>query len=157
VQNPLGHGIGVGGNLSLNMTMIDWGRSQHLGSTDVAVESAIGVLLFQMGVFGVALIAVLGWITAKLWKLYRDTRELAFAMAALGLFTVTVNGIFQEEALFSPLALGLVLGFCGLLLGRGFRRAVALSFVPLRSRAGHIPRLNLAPLRSSESAITRPK
>jgi hypothetical protein len=127
LQNPLGHGIGVGGNLSLNMTVIDWSRSQHLGSTDVAVESAIGVLLFQMGIFGVVLVAVLGWIAVKLWQLYGATRDLAFAVAALGLLTIAVNGIFQEEALFSPLALGLLLAFCGLLLGRAYRRAAARS------------------------------
>jgi hypothetical protein len=127
LQNPLGHGIGAGGNLSLtlNSTMIDWSRSQHLHSTDVAVESAVGVLLFQMGVFGVALVATLGWIAAKLWRLYGRTRELALAAAALGLLTIIANSIFQEEALFSPLALGLQLGFCGLLLGRAYRRSAA--------------------------------
>ena len=65
LQNPLGHGIGVGGNLSLNMTAIDWGRSQTLGSTDIAVESAVGVLLFQIGIFGVVFIAVLTWIAIR--------------------------------------------------------------------------------------------
>jgi hypothetical protein len=124
LQNPLGHGIGVGGNLSLNMTAIDWSRSQHLGSTDVAVESAVGVLLFQMGIFGIALVAALGWIAVKLWNLYSRTRDLVFAVTALGLLTVIANGIFQEEALFSPLALGLLLGFCGLLLGRAYRPSV---------------------------------
>jgi hypothetical protein len=130
VQNPLGHGIGVGGNLSLNMAAIDWNRSQHLGSTDVAVESAVGVLLYQMGVFGAVLLAVLAWIAVRLWKQYLDRREPVFAIAALGLLTIIVNGIFQEEAMFSPLALGLILAICGLLLGRAYRAGAAGHHAP---------------------------
>lgn len=121
LNNPLGHGIGSGGNLSLAMTTTEWIRSQNLGSTDIAMESAVGVLLYQMGVFGLVLCGVIGWIAIKLWRRYLDTRERVFAVAALGLLTITVNGIFQEEALFSPLALGLLLAFCGLLLGRAYR------------------------------------
>jgi hypothetical protein len=121
LHNPLGHGIGAGGNLSLDMTAIDWNRSQKVGSTDVAVESAVGVLLYQMGMFGLVLFGVIGWIAARLWRRYLETRERLFAAAALGLLAITVNGIFQEEALFSPLALGLLLALCGLLLGRAYR------------------------------------
>jgi hypothetical protein len=123
LKNPFGHGIGVGGNLSLNMTVIDWNRSQNIGSTDVAVESAVGVLLFQMGVFGIALIAIVGSIAVSLWKLYSRTRDQILAVSALGLLTIIVNGIFQEEALFSPVALGLMLAFSGALLGRFYRVA----------------------------------
>jgi hypothetical protein len=121
LKNPLGHGIGVGGNLSLDMTTIDWSRSQNLGSTDVAVESAVGVLLYQMGLAGALLLAVLGWIVVRLWRFYLATGWPVLAAAALGLLTVTVNGLFQEEALFSPLALALMLSLSGLLLGRGYR------------------------------------
>jgi hypothetical protein len=35
---------------------------------------------------------------------------------------ITVNGIFQEEAMFAPLALGVMCGFAGLMLG-GAQRA----------------------------------
>lgn len=122
LQNPLGHGIGLGGNLSLNMTTIDWSRSQNLGSTDVAVESAVGVLLYQMGVVAIALLALLIAVVAILWRNYLRTRDRTPAALALGLLTITVNGIFQEEALFSPLALGLMLALCGMALGRGCRR-----------------------------------
>ena len=125
MKNPLGHGIGSGGNLSLNMAGIDWSRAQHLGSTDVAVESAIGVLLYQMGIFGIVVLASVGLIAVRLWKLYIDTHERVFGVAALGLLTILVNGIFQEEALFAPLALGLLLAVAGLLLGRAYRVAAA--------------------------------
>jgi hypothetical protein len=134
LKNPFGHGIGVGGNLSLNMTVIDWNRSQNIGSTDVAVESAVGVLLFQMGVFGIALIAILGSIAVSLWKLYSRTRNQILAVSALGLLTIIVNGIFQEEALFSPVALGLMLAFSGALLGRFYRVAAVRNVGAEKSR-----------------------
>ena len=39
----------------------------------------------------------------------------------LGLVTIAVNGIFQEEALFAPLAFGMLAALAGLLLGRAYR------------------------------------
>jgi hypothetical protein len=121
LAQPWGRGIGVGGNLSLNMTGIDWDRSQELGYTDVAVESAVGVILYQMGVFGLAVLGSIVWIAMRLWTLYVRSRERIFAIAAFALLTITVNGIFQEEALFSPLAFGLIIAFAGLLIGRSYR------------------------------------
>jgi hypothetical protein len=121
LANPIGRGLGVGGNLSLDMTTIDWSKSQYLGHTDIAVESAVGVLLYQMGVFGVVLLAVLVWIAFRLWRWYRESANRLYAVGCLGLLTIIVNGIFQEEALFAPLAIGTVLAFAGLLLGRARR------------------------------------
>jgi hypothetical protein len=89
----------------------------------VAVESAVGVLLYQMGVFGAVVLGVFGWIAAKLWRLYLDTGNRACAALAFSVLVVGVNGIFQEEALFAPLAMGMVLALAGLLLGRGCRPA----------------------------------
>ena len=119
--SPLGHGIGAGGNLSLTVSALDWSQSQTLGHTNVAVESAIGVLLYQMGVAGLVLLALLGWIVLVLWREYRRTHLRAFAAAALGMAAITVNGIFQEEAMFAPLALGLMCAFAGLTLGAAYR------------------------------------
>jgi hypothetical protein len=122
LANPIGRGIGVGGNLSIDMaTRLDWSRSQNLGHTDVAVESAVGVLLYQMGVFGAVVLAVFGWVVVKLWRLYLASGNRACAATAFAVLLVGVNGIFQEEALFAPLAMGLVLALAGLLLGRGCR------------------------------------
>ncbi len=121
LSNPLGRGIGAGGNLSLGTTTIDWSQSQHLGHTDIAVESAVGVLLYQVGIFGILILVILGWIVTRLWKLYRQTDDRLYAMAALALITIGVNGIFQEEALFAPLAFGMLAAYAGLLLGRGYR------------------------------------
>jgi hypothetical protein len=121
LSNPLGRGIGAGGNLSIGSTPVDWSQSQQLGHTDIAVESAVGVLLYQVGIFGILILAVLGWIATRLWKLYRQTGDRLYAVAALALITIGVNGIFQEEALFAPLAFGMLAALAGLLLGRGYR------------------------------------
>jgi hypothetical protein len=126
LQNPLGHGLGSGGNLSLDMSLLDWSRSQHLGHTDVAVESAIGVLLFQMGVAGFVLLACIATLAWHAWKLYLNENDRLTGIAALGLLTVLVNGIFQEEALFSPLALGVMMALLGLVLGRSFRASLGV-------------------------------
>jgi hypothetical protein len=121
MSNPFGHGIGAGGNLSVSVSTLDWSRSQQLGHTDVAVESAIGVLLYQMGVAAVLVIAAIGWIAWLLWSLYRATDNRACAATALSIIVVAFNGIFQEEALFAPLAFGIVMASAGLLLGQSYR------------------------------------
>ena len=121
LSNPLGRGIGAGGNLSLVTSSIDWSQSQQLGHTNIAVESSVGVLLYQVGIFGILILAVIGWMAARLWKLYRRLGEPLYAVTALGLITIAVNGIFQEEALFAPLAFGMLAAIAGLLLGRAER------------------------------------
>jgi hypothetical protein len=122
LSNPIGRGIGVGGNLSLDMTTIDWSKSQQLGHTDIAVESSVGVLLYQMGLFAVVVFIALAWIAMRLWKHYVRSGERLYATTAFAVLAVTANGVFQEEAMFAPLALGIVLAIAGLLLGRAYRR-----------------------------------
>lgn len=122
VRNPLGHGIGVGGNLSMNMAAtIDWSRSQSLGQTDVAVESAVGVLLYQMGLAATFVFFTLLLIASRLLKIAAEPSAKAALVCALSILTLCVNGIFQEEALFAPLALALILGFAGFVLGGTYR------------------------------------
>jgi len=48
--NPLGQGLGIGGNLSSTSTNLDWDRAQGAGAAAVPVESAVGVMLYQMGI-----------------------------------------------------------------------------------------------------------
>jgi hypothetical protein len=122
LRNPLGHGLGVGGNLSVNHALIDWGRSQQLGHTDAPVESAVGVMLSQMGLAGVAVLACVAWIGWRAWALYLQVHDSLLGIAALALMIVLFNGIFQESALFSPLALGLIMALTGLMVGRAFRQ-----------------------------------
>jgi hypothetical protein len=142
MSNPIGRGIGVGGNLAVDSATIDWARSQQLGHVDPVVESAVGVLFYQMGVFAIIPLAILVWLTVKLWGLYLRSHDRLFAAGAYAVMAVTVNGIFQEEALFAPLAIGIVVAFAGLLLGRAIRTmpdagpAARQVATPVRLQAG---------------------
>lgn len=117
LKYPIGYGIGVGGNLSdLSWAGIDWTEATQYGVA-YAVESAIGVLVYQMGVAGLVVIGLLfvvirrGLATVDWTVSGRTTAMFVFA------FLVTsVNGIFQEEA-FSPYALGLLACYAGIMLG----------------------------------------
>jgi hypothetical protein len=117
LANPIGHTLGQGGNFSTNFAAIDWSKYQHMGAADVAVESAIGVLLFQMGVAGFVVIAIYLWMARTAWRLFKLWRAPALAFSASAIAIILVNGLFQEEALYAPLALGLVLSLTGLTFG----------------------------------------
>jgi hypothetical protein len=113
LQNPLGHGIGVGGNLSVDVTSTDlekeWNLNQRYGA-EVPLESAIGVLLYQMGVGATAVAYII-------WTAFRSSihhLKSATGLVPLSITVVTVNGLLQEEA-FSPYALGLLAVFAGVL------------------------------------------
>ncbi len=118
VSNPLGHGLGAGGNLVTQIQDVNWAEAQHSGKTDQAVESAIAVLLYQMGIAAFAYIAFLFWLSWRCWEEFRRTGRPLLAAAAFGVVTLTVNGIFQEEAMFAPLALALMTLLAGLELGQ---------------------------------------
>ena len=123
--NPVGWGIGSGGNLSPDFETIDWSAAQGAGRTPFAVESSIAVLLHQMGVFAFAIIAFYAWVAWRVMKLARITDNNLHAAAALGLTCMVVNGLFQEEAYFAPLALALFLGLAGMILGAAVRNRIA--------------------------------
>jgi len=125
LDKPLGRGLGVGGNLSDGYFSIDWSAAQQAGTMDGAVESAVGVLLYQMGI---AALAPLGFYLAvglKAWRLYASSAILTQGLAGFGIIVVLVNGIFQEEALFAPPALGLLLSLAGLVIGNQMRTQAA--------------------------------
>ena len=121
LQAPLGRGLGVGGNLSADFSSIDWRAAQQAGSVDGAVESAVGVLLYQMGIAALPPLAFYVVIAIKAWRLYAASGVLTQGLAAFGILVVLVNGIFQEEALFAPPAIGLLLWLAGLVIGNAIR------------------------------------
>ncbi len=126
VKNPIGHSLGEGGNLSFaSFNVIDWSKFQREGAADVAVESAVGVMLFQLGVAAFAAFAFYAWIARTALSLFERTRAPALAFAVGAIATTLVNGLFQEEAFFAPLALGLVMGLAGLSLGAADRALAA--------------------------------
>ncbi len=121
LQAPLGRGLGVGGNLSADFASIDWSAAQQAGSVDGAVESAVGVLLYQMGVAALFPLGFFLVIAIKAWRLYAVSGILAQGLASFGIFVILINGIFQEEALFAPPALGLLACLTGLIIGNAIR------------------------------------
>jgi hypothetical protein len=122
---PIGWGIGSGGNLSPDFVGIDWSAAQGAGRTPFAVESSVAVLLHQLGVFAFAVIALYVWLAWKLVILARITGNDLHTAAALGLMCMVVNGLFQEEAYFAPLALAMFLGLAGMILGAAARNGMA--------------------------------
>jgi hypothetical protein len=125
LQKPFGRGLGVGGNLSEGFFSIDWSAAQQAGTVDGAVESATGVLLYQMGI---AALVPLGFYLAmalRAWRLYASSGNLTQGLASFGVIVVLFNGFFQEEALFAPPALGLLSSLTGLVLGNHIRTQAA--------------------------------
>lgn len=122
--NPLGHGIGVGGNLSTDFNTLDWPAYQAAGRTPIAIESAVGVMLFQMGIATFIYLGVCIWIAWKSTMIGALTGQSIHLAAGFSLLTVLVNGIFQEEALFSPLAFAFIMGLNGMILGAAIRADV---------------------------------
>jgi len=121
LHNPLGHGIGVGGNMStLGMTEANFSLFQGYGA-DFALESGFGVMLYQIGIGAVAFY-IFYW---KLWKsVWKATvffaAEPRLVVIPIVLAFLVANSVFQEEV-FSPTAWGLWLLLSGLLLARHWK------------------------------------
>jgi hypothetical protein len=126
LQQPFGRGLGAGGNLSENFASIDWSAAQQAGAVDGAVESAVGVLLYQMGIAAMVPLWFYFVIGMKCWRLYARSGILTQGMAGFGILVVLVNGLFQEEALFAPPALGLFTCLAGLVIGNAIRARQAV-------------------------------
>ncbi|MDP9128318.1 MAG: hypothetical protein M3N08_08685 [Pseudomonadota bacterium] len=120
MHNPFGHGVGVGGNLSTAGTMLTdktFAFYQEYGA-DYGFESAIGVLIYQLGL-GALTFFIFYWVLLKnVWKMARDlpvnTRLMILPIILLFLL---MNALFQEEA-FSPTGWGLWMLFCGFVLSK---------------------------------------
>jgi hypothetical protein len=124
IGNPAGSGIGAGGNLSSEFTSIDWSAAQAAGRTPFAVESAVGVLLSQMGVFAAIVIGAYVWIAWRLLLIAERTGNNLHLAASFGLLAIVATGLFQEEAYFAPLALGMFMALAGMIVGASGRTGV---------------------------------
>ena len=82
---PLGRGLGAGGNLGDNFASIDWSAAQQAGAIDGAAESAVGVLLYQMGVAALAPLTFYFMIGLKAWRLYARSGMLPQGLVAFGI------------------------------------------------------------------------
>jgi hypothetical protein len=117
LEKPLGRGLGVGGNLSDGYFSIDWSAAQQAGTIDGAVESAVGVLLYQMGIAALVPLGFYFAVALKAWRLYARSGNLTQGLAGFGVMVLLMTGMFQEEALFAPPALGLLLALTGMVIG----------------------------------------
>lgn len=140
---PIGHTLGDGGNLSIpDFSTLKWGDFQRAGSASVAVESAFGVLVYQLGVAAAVVIYFYLWIGWIGWRLYRATGAPALAFCASAIFICLVNGLFQEDAYFVPLSLPVLMALAGASLGATDR---ALAPVAQARRSAQLLSLREAP------------
>lgn len=126
LHNPFGQGLGIGGNLSSTSLNLDWDRAQGEGVASIPVESAVGVMLYQMGLGSIVFFGFLAALAISARRQLIATGDPDFLFAFVAIVTITSNAVLQEEAFFSPLALG----FCLLLVGVSFGtrwRALALA------------------------------
>ena len=119
--NPLGQGLGIGGNLSSTSFNLDWDRAQAHGVAAVPVESAVGVMLYQMGVGSMVFFGFLAALAVTARRLLLKTGNPEFLFAFVAVVTISTNAVLQEEAFYSPLALGFSLLLVGTALGTHWR------------------------------------
>ncbi len=113
-SNPFGHGVGTAGNLTQSVIngAVNWQALQHAGTADRGMESAIGVLIDQLGIFS-APFFLMGAVVIHGLVSLKTATGLVLATAAMGLFA---NGVLQEEALFSPSSVELLFFLAGVVL-----------------------------------------
>jgi len=130
LANPLGHGLGAGGNLTTAVSPEYWQKMQAAGAADTGLESAVGVLLYQMGIGCVAVFtAVIALLRAAPFGTAREGKAMSTDLLFIGLWIGLTNGVFQEEA-YSPYAVGLLVLFCGVLVANGRRRPLFSKWLP---------------------------
>lgn len=123
LRAPQGQGLGIGGNLSSTSFNLNWERAQATGATSVPVESAIGVMLYQMGAGSLVFLGFLAALARYCGRLALKTAEPDFVFAFVAIVAMSANAVLQEEAFYSPLALGLTLLLVGAALGTHWREA----------------------------------
>jgi hypothetical protein len=85
------------------------------------MESALAVLLYQMGVAAAAIYVFVGAIAWAAWRAYRRSGDSGLLFPVIAIIVISANSVLQEEAFFSPLALGLCLLLTGVSLGSHWR------------------------------------
>ena len=124
LSNPLGHGLGAGGNLGTTVSKAYWEKMQHAGAADVGLESAVGVMLYQMGIGSIAIFAALvRLLQCAPFGTSPRPGAAPTDLLFIGLWVGLTNGVFQEEA-YSPYAVGLLVLFCAILAANGRRPAI---------------------------------
>lgn len=124
LENPIGRGIGVGGNLSdLGQKQLNFSLYQQTGTADFALESAFGVMIYQIGVVGTFVFLM---FYRRLWTSVMEAvlarhDEPRLVVVPIALAFLIVNSVFQEEV-FLPTGWGLWLLLSGMLMARHWRQ-----------------------------------
>lgn len=132
LHNPLGHGIGVGGNLSAEgkqelATKIT--TIQSVGG-DYGFESGVGVGLYQLGVGFIAVVGFFYQMWRQVWAVSIRQTGTPRMMIMPSIYAILLaNSLFQEEA-FSPIGWGVWFLFGGLLISNEWRNTGVLSKPP---------------------------
>lgn len=110
LRNPLGHGLGAGGNLAREE--FSWSDAQNAGAAAFGVESAVGVLLYQVGIATFIFLFFYFWFAIWGHKRMRSAPEISkYRVMPLMGVVVIFNGLFQEEA-YNFFSLGFLFFFC---------------------------------------------
>ncbi len=123
LDNPLGQGLGFGGNLSSTSVDVNWQLAQAEGAAGTPMESAIGVMLYQMGIGSLVFFGFLFAMARTAWRSFARGADFSVLFLFVAVVVVSANAVLQEEAFFSPLALGLCLLLGGATLGSTWNRA----------------------------------
>jgi len=62
-------------------------------------------------------LGICGWFAWKTVQVGAKTGQSVHLVGGFMLLVILANGVFQEEALFSPLAFGFIMAFNGMILG----------------------------------------
>jgi hypothetical protein len=87
----------------------------------VPVESAVGVMLYQMGIGSFVFFGFLAALAMAARRQLIETRDPDFLFGFVVIVTISANAVLQEEAFYSPLALGFCLLLVGVSLGTRWR------------------------------------
>ena len=96
-----------------------------VSAASVPVESAVGVMLYQMGLGSLVFFGFLAALLVALRRQLIDTGDPDFLFGFVGIATISANAVLQEEAFYSPLALAFCLLLVGISLGTRWRVTAA--------------------------------
>ncbi|MGX5847427.1 hypothetical protein ACWGTO_10175 [Mesorhizobium sp. PL10] len=133
LANPLGQGLGLGGNLSSTSINLSWSTAQAEGAASVPVESAVGVMLYQMGIGSLVFFGFLAALAMAARRQLIETGDPDFLFGFVGIVTISANAVLQEEAFYSPLALAFCLLLVGVSLGTRWRELAVQRAIKART------------------------
>src|SRR4029079_1766348 len=91
LHNPLGIGLGFGGNLSSSTVNVNWDLAQAEGAAETPMESAIGVMIYQMGGGSIVYLSFLVAIARASWRTYRKSGDFAVLFPFVAVVAVSAN------------------------------------------------------------------